>query len=547
MVREGAIGGCLISGGGAAIGGCLVNGERVAIGGCLISGGGGAIGGCLVNGERGAIGGCLVSGGCQISGEGGAIGGCLASGVGGVLGGCLVSGEEGAIGGCLASGVGGFLGGCLVSGERVAIVDCGVPPPSVVNSESSYTTTTFGSMVTYTCHSGYKPDKPHANLTCLDTGYWDTPTFTCQKVSLPSLDMSNLAALSALFSGGGGSAGSAATNTNQNQLMTALLKNMQGLPGFPGMTQAPPTPTPTTTPKPSPTSHLPMGFQLPSHLQSLLPNGLSNAQGFKSNDLMTLASLGLGSGTPAAAPRDISQLIGSMNPMSILGPAMGLPMPGTGAASAGGPAAAPIEPEKMVEQREEMMMRAMMANAMKSMMQPRTPTNGNGTAQARPNNNNAAMEMMTLMALQSGLGGAGATSGGSGGSGFDPMAMMLGGMNVGHGSCGEAVEEVLVDYLVVYLEVRKATRQRSKFRRTLQVTLIHLILQLIPAPYHHGKASSVLRHTGSVIRHTNVFNMVVLFYFTLCSYYYVSRSQYKICRLNTLCLFVGLHLLFLLV
>ncbi|KAI8785973.1 hypothetical protein BgiBS90_013331, partial [Biomphalaria glabrata] len=59
-------------------------------------------------------------------------------------------------------------------------------------------------------------------------------------------------------------------------------------------------------------------------------------------------------------------LLGSMNPMSLFGPAMGLGTPGAGAGGApGNPAAPPLEPEKVAEQREEMMLRAMMANAMK--------------------------------------------------------------------------------------------------------------------------------------------------------------------------------------
>ncbi|XP_055872799.1 uncharacterized protein LOC106052362 isoform X4 [Biomphalaria glabrata] len=318
-------------------------------------------------------------------------------------------------------------------------VDCGTPPPSVLNADSAYTTTTFGSVVTYTCQAGYKADKPNPNVTCLDTGYWGTPTFTCQKANTPALrlpslqkafnknlgvDMSNLAALNALFGGGG----SAATSTNQNQMMAALLKSMPGFSGFPGMPSVPQVieTTTTTTPKPTIASRLPNGFQLPSHLQSLLPNGISNTQGMKPQDLMTLASLGLGSGTAGAAPRDITSLLGSMNPMSIFGPAMGLGTPGAGAGGApGNPAAPPLEPEKVAEQREEMMLRAMMANAMKSMYQPAAQTNGTST---RPTSN-PAMEMMTLMALQSGLSAGGAGANSASGTGMDPMAMMLGGMN----------------------------------------------------------------------------------------------------------------------
>ncbi|XP_055872797.1 uncharacterized protein LOC106052362 isoform X2 [Biomphalaria glabrata] len=386
-------------------------------------------------------------------------------------------------------------------------VDCGTPPPSVLNADSAYTTTTFGSVVTYTCQAGYKADKPNPNVTCLDTGYWGTPTFTCQKANTPALRLPSLqkafnknlgvqhlfqlqelastlikarqpevkkprplwpASAALLFRTKSlalpprppqipANQKNLATQQNvamsriltipqnlallknlaspqrlpnfpnsqlaaavqRNQMMAALLKSMPGFSGFPGMPSVPQVieTTTTTTPKPTIASRLPNGFQLPSHLQSLLP---------KPQDLMTLASLGLGSGTAGAAPRDITSLLGSMNPMSIFGPAMGLGTPGAGAGGApGNPAAPPLEPEKVAEQREEMMLRAMMANAMKSMYQPAAQTNGTST---RPTSN-PAMEMMTLMALQSGLSAGGAGANSASGTGMDPMAMMLGGMN----------------------------------------------------------------------------------------------------------------------
>ncbi|XP_059141553.1 uncharacterized protein LOC131929399 isoform X5 [Physella acuta] len=299
-------------------------------------------------------------------------------------------------------------------------VDCGAPPPSVQFAEASFTATVYKSIALYTCQPGYKIDTPNANVSCLDTGYWDTPTFKCEKVSINQLDPSGLAALGALFGGGG----SAASNTNQNQLlMAAILKSM---PGFPGMGPViPPTTTPATTTTQKPTGpSFPMGgIQLPKHLMSLLPNGISSSHGMRPQDLLTLASAGLGSASGAAAPRDITQLLGSMNPMSMFSPGMGLGGPGAAGTGAAGAGAVPPDPEKMAEQREEMMLRAMMANAMKSMMQPKVPVNGTATTPAR--NSNPAMDMMTLMALQSSLGGGAGSAGGAGG-GFDPMAMMMG-------------------------------------------------------------------------------------------------------------------------
>ncbi|CAL1542578.1 unnamed protein product, partial [Lymnaea stagnalis] len=355
-------------------------------------------------------------------------------------------------------------------------VDCGSSPPTIVNADISYTTTTFGSMATYTCQPGYKLDNPSANVTCLDTGYWDTATFSCDKVTLPQLHLTSLKKtfkknigvqqihqLQQLASTLLGATRKSNSNrppqtpkpiralktisslrrlqslnkpsrppqwspktvnsiasqkppqpfrvpppiiSNRiptpigpyspqamqamaaailgNPLMAALLKNMQGMPGFPNFPPTSPTPPPTTTPKPTVASRIQIGgFQLPSHLQSLLPNGLSSTQGMRPQDLMTLASVGLGAPNSAAAPRDISQLLSSMHPMSIFGHSMGIGGPPAGTTgAAGGPGAAlPPDPEKMAEQREEMMMRAMMANAMKSMMQPRTATNGTAPAQ----------------------------------------------------------------------------------------------------------------------------------------------------------------------
>ncbi|KAH9496775.1 hypothetical protein Btru_009393 [Bulinus truncatus] len=71
-----------------------------------------------------------------------------------------------------------------------------------------------GSRAFYQCEAGYEGRSLF--IQCTNGGVWSTPTGWegCKAV-----DMSNLAALSALFSGGGGSAGSGATNTNQIYLL----------------------------------------------------------------------------------------------------------------------------------------------------------------------------------------------------------------------------------------------------------------------------------------------------------------------------------------
>ncbi|RUS69543.1 hypothetical protein EGW08_022694 [Elysia chlorotica] len=219
----------------------------------------------------------------------------------------------------------------------------------------------------------------------------------------------------------------AGNNNNNNNDMLANLAKM-----FPQMMPSPP-PT-TTTPAPVVQNH--------NHNHNHNNNGMaggfhgiSNTQGINPTDLMALASAGLGSNNPAAAPRSINQLMGSMNPLQALLGGSGLAglgalgglggVPGAALGGPGGPGGAGMgaDPEKAAEQREEMLTRAMMASAMKSMMAPRVaPGGSNSTAGAKPQN--PGMDILTMMALQNSLGGGGGASGG----GMAAM-MMLGGMS----------------------------------------------------------------------------------------------------------------------
>ncbi|XP_053384859.1 sushi, von Willebrand factor type A, EGF and pentraxin domain-containing protein 1-like [Mercenaria mercenaria] len=78
---------------------------------------------------------------------------------------------------------------CLANGQWETIgltceqVDCGTPL-TVANSQRTYTSTTVGSVVTYTCNSGYtsSPTTAAMSFTCLDTGQWESITFACQQV-----------------------------------------------------------------------------------------------------------------------------------------------------------------------------------------------------------------------------------------------------------------------------------------------------------------------------------------------------------------------------
>ncbi|GFR65083.1 sushi domain-containing protein 1, partial [Elysia marginata] len=185
--------------------------------------------------------------------------------------------------------------------------DCGNPPPSVQHGMPSVRETTYGAVVVYNCEPGYKLSTPGANVTCLASGKWDTPTFTCDKAAgVPQLNPASLSGLSSLFSASG-------------------------------------------------------------------PGG--NTPSGNPSDLMALATAGLGSNNPAAAPRSLSellvyivvqtkktcrfledQLIGTMNPLqALMGGAgmggLGGMSPG-GPGGAGGPGMAP-DPEKAAEQREE--------------------------------------------------------------------------------------------------------------------------------------------------------------------------------------------------
>ncbi|BFZ26116.1 hypothetical protein BsWGS_29155 [Bradybaena similaris] len=226
----------------------------------------------------------------------------------------------------------------------------------------------------------------NANITCLDTGFWDSPTFACEKDNFPSNPM--MAALMQSMPGfasmpNTGLAGSPSmlpSSMNSNNPMAAMIAQM-----FQKSAQTPPpTASPTTTAAPA-VKTLPGGF-----------HGLSSTSGMRPQDLMALASMGLGSSNPAAAPRDLNQLLGTMNPMSLFGGAMGLNMGGAGAGGLGagtGPGGVPPDPERMAEQREEMMMRAMMASAMKSMMGGSSSGQGNASS----NHNRKSPSLLPLV------------------------------------------------------------------------------------------------------------------------------------------------------
>ena len=62
-----------------------------------------------------------------------------------------------------------------------AVVDCGTPPAAHVNgNQPMYSTTTFGSTVTYTCKPGYFREG-NRTIICLADGQWSASAPVCSR------------------------------------------------------------------------------------------------------------------------------------------------------------------------------------------------------------------------------------------------------------------------------------------------------------------------------------------------------------------------------
>ena len=59
-------------------------------------------------------------------------------------------------------------------------IDCG-PPGNLANAVRIYTTTTVGSVATFVCDSNFEvsPTDTSMDIACLNTGQWDPISFTC--------------------------------------------------------------------------------------------------------------------------------------------------------------------------------------------------------------------------------------------------------------------------------------------------------------------------------------------------------------------------------
>ncbi|XP_060582386.1 sushi, von Willebrand factor type A, EGF and pentraxin domain-containing protein 1-like [Ruditapes philippinarum] len=88
---------------------------------------------------------------------------------------------------------------CLNTGqwETVAFtcqqISCGTPL-DVANAQKVFSSSTVGSIVTYTCDSGFtvSPVSSPLSFVCLNTGQWETIAFTCQQISCGTpLDVAN--------------------------------------------------------------------------------------------------------------------------------------------------------------------------------------------------------------------------------------------------------------------------------------------------------------------------------------------------------------------
>ena len=62
------------------------------------------------------------------------------------------------------------------------VVDCGTPR-SLSNGQRRYSSTTFGSTVTYTCNKGYRMTAGTSSRTCLFGGRWSGSHPTCSRKS----------------------------------------------------------------------------------------------------------------------------------------------------------------------------------------------------------------------------------------------------------------------------------------------------------------------------------------------------------------------------
>ena len=62
------------------------------------------------------------------------------------------------------------------------VVDCGTPR-SLSNGQRRYSSTTFGSTVTYTCNAGYRRTAGSSSRTCQSNGQWSGSHPTCSRKS----------------------------------------------------------------------------------------------------------------------------------------------------------------------------------------------------------------------------------------------------------------------------------------------------------------------------------------------------------------------------
>ena len=71
-------------------------------------------------------------------------------------------------------------------------VSCGTPR-SIPNGQRSYSRTTYGSTVTYTCDTGYAMTAGSSTITCQSNGQWPRPPTCSRKSKVCCLSNSTLA------------------------------------------------------------------------------------------------------------------------------------------------------------------------------------------------------------------------------------------------------------------------------------------------------------------------------------------------------------------
>ncbi len=68
-----------------------------------------------------------------------------------------------------------------------SVIDC-LALPDPANGSVDYDSTTFGSVATYSCSSGYEPEGGNTERTCLSSGQWSGEEAQCGGMATGCMD-----------------------------------------------------------------------------------------------------------------------------------------------------------------------------------------------------------------------------------------------------------------------------------------------------------------------------------------------------------------------